>query len=128
MANKLRSKRWALTKLRKASLLHHDCLVRAYKCLIRAWVAYGDRACAALIADIRAGSFACLKVLKSINGVGLGCGKMREKVSCYREEERKKICLNFAKKNVRNVRCSEWFQERRRPLYAWRESTNYPTY
>ena len=130
MAAKMRSKTWALSKLRKRGL-DEQKLVRAYKCLIRPTVEYAAPVWHSLITASQAASLERQQsqALKNIYGPSLSARKMRQKADLPSLNVRREtLVLNFAKKSVTNPRSHHWFQERDRPIYARRQGVRYPTY
>ena len=131
IASKMRSKTWALSKLKKKGLAEDKLVLKAYKCLIRPSIEY---AAVAWHSMLTAGQAAALErqqtqALKNIYGPTLSAAKLRRKAEIETlSKRREKLVLNFAKKNLNNPRCSEWFQERKRPTYTRRTGVLYPRY
>lgn len=125
--SKLRSKTWALLRLKKAGLEEQQ-LIKVYKNPIRPY------AIPVWHSSITAEQSATLErqqslVLRNIYGPNTSARKMRDKGGLESLRERsEKNCLIFAKKNLNNPRCKRWFIERNRPLYARRMDTYYPRY
>ena len=130
ISNKMRSKTWALAKLRKKGL-SEEKLLKAYKCLIRPSVEY---AAVAWHSMITAGQADLLErqqtqALKNIYGPTLSAAKLRRKAGIETlSNRREQLVMNFAKKSVNNPRCRGWYEERKRPVYARRSNTVYPKY
>ena len=130
LSKKMRAKTWALTKLRKAGL-PEDRLVRAYKGLIRPTVEYAVPAWGSMVTAQQAALLEKQQVqaLKNIFGPGLSAQKLRKKADIDLLSKRRRAnCLSFAKKNIMNERCRDWFVKRPMPNYARRSTTNYPEY
>ena len=130
IAKKLRSKTWALGKLRKKGMQEKD-LVKTYQSLIRPSAEY---ACPAWHSLITIGQSEHIErqqsqALKNIYGVGISAQKMCLKSGIERLwKRREKACRNFAKKNITNPRCSGWFVARTAASYPRRAGTTYRTY
>ena len=130
LKSKLRSKTWALRKLRKRGL-DEDKLIHAYKTLIRPSVEYLAPVWSPMITAEQAELLERQQVqaLKNIYGPGLSANKMRVKACVDRLSTRRKtLCLSFATKAVSNPRSSHWFKPREKPLYARREGVTCPIY
>ena len=128
LAKKLRSKTWALSRLRKKGL-SEEKLTRTYKCLIRPTVEYASPAWHSLLT---AGQAAELErqqaqALKNIFGPGISANKMRERagVSLW-STRRENAVKKFAMKCLSNPRCETWFRDRGFPSYPRRSGVNYP--
>ena len=130
LKSKLRSKTWALSKLKKKGL-DLDKIVRAYKCLIRPCVEYLAPVWGAMITAEQAALLECqqTQALKNIFGAKISAKKLRDLADVdLLSVRRKQLSLSFAKKSLRNERSKHWFRERPCPRYARRNSTNYPRY
>ena len=130
ISSKMRSKTWALSKLRKKGLTEEK-LLRAYKCLIRPSVEY---AAVAWHSMITAGQAALLErqqtqALRNIFGPSISAAKMRKRAeieTLYKRREQ--LVKNFAKKSLTNPRSAHWFEQRKRPAYSRRTSVSYPLF
>ena len=130
IGRRMRSKSWALAKLKKAGL-SSERLVRAYKGFIRPLAEYASPAWHPLATAEQAAFLErqqC-QALRNIYGFGTSAEKMRQLAEIPPLSRRRlDACLKFAQKNLDNPRCMGWFKERRRPLYARRLSASYPKY
>ena len=130
LASKLRSKTWALSRLRKKGL-PEDKLIRTYKCLIRPTVEYASPAWHSLLT---AGQAAHLErqqsqALKNIFGPGISANKMRKKAGLdLLSNRRENAVRKFGMKCLANPRCEGWFKDRGFPSYPRRVGINYPRY
>ena len=130
VAKKLRSKSWALAKLRKAGMVT-DGLVQAYKGLVCPGAEYVSPVWHSGLSAYQAAYIERqqTQALQNIFGFGRSAKKLRDLADIeLLSIRRQRACLNFAKKNIENKRCQGWFIERRRPLYARRTSATYPVY
>ena len=130
LASKMRSKTWALSKLRKIGVDQSN-LVKIYKRLIRPTAEYASPSWHSLLSASQASDLERqqTQALRNIFGPGLSANKMRlksdtELLSTRREKAAKK----FAKKNLHNPRCTSWFLPRQTPKYARRSNVNYPSF
>ena len=130
LGRRLRSKTWALSKLR-AKGMDLDDLIEAYKSTIRPTAEY---ACPAWHSLLTVGQSEHLErqqtqALKNIFGVGLSAKKMRVKSGLERLWiRREQACVNFSQKNIENPRCAGWFERRPAPLYSRRPGATYRTF
>ena len=130
VAKSLRSRTWALAKLRRKGMKQED-LVQAFKTTIRPAAEYASPVWDSLI---NAGQSEYLErqqiqAMKNIYGIGMSARKMRQKSGIERLWKRRETaCRNFALKNLNNPRCNGWFQERPVPLYARRSGAAYNLY
>ena len=128
--NKLRSKTWALSKLRRRGL-QEDHLIKAYKSLVRPCAEYAAPAWHSLTTAEQSETLERqqTQALKNIFGLGLSAAKMRKKADIdLLKTRRENMCLKFARKNLHNIRCREWFVERPTPSYTRRSNASYPIY
>ena len=128
LAARMRSKTWALAKLRKKGLPEKD-LICTYKTLIRPTVEYASPAWHSLLT---AGQAADLErqqtqALKNIFGPKISARKMRNRADIDLLSKRRECAAKkFAQKCKNNPRCESWFVERGRPSYPRRSSLTYP--
>ena len=128
--NRLRSRTWALSRLRKIGL-DEEKLVKAYKTLIRPVAEFAAPAWHSMISADRSEQLERQQTLalKHIYGTGLSAAKMRAKADIVTlSKRRENAVLKFAKKCITNPRCQEWFIERTKPSYARRLNQKYPRY
>lgn len=130
LSSKMRSKTWALAKLRKNGL-SQEKLVRTYTALIRPTVEYASPV---WHISLTASQSALLEkqqsqALKNIFGPELSAEKLRKKANidllCRRREEAVK---KFARKCPTNQRCQSWFVQRPTSMYPRRATVAYPSY
>ena len=130
LAAKMRSKTWALARLRKIGL-PEESLIKAYKCLIRPTVEYTSPAWHSKLTASQAADLERQQsqALKNIFGPGLSAHKMtiRSNIDLL-SKRRGEAAKKFAKKNLFNPRCESWFSTRSRSSYARRASVNNPVY
>ena len=113
IAAKMRARAWALSRLRKKGL-PEDKLVKAYKCLIRPTVKYASPSWHPMLTATQAALLEKQQsqALKNIYGVGISANKMRIKAGIETlASRREKAAVKFAKKNLTNPRCQEWFPQ-----------------
>ena len=130
LRNRLRSKTWTLSKLRRRGL-DSDKLVHVYKTLIRPSVEYLTPVWSPMISAEQSKTLERqqIQALKNIFGSTLSANKLRQAAGIERlAERRKKLCLSFASKCLTNRRTAHWFQERPRPMYSRRMNINYPKF
>ena len=130
LRRKLRSRTWALSKLKKRGLQEKD-LVKTYKSLIRPVVEYAAPAWHSLLTATQAAELERQQVqaLKNVYGTGISAEKMRKEAGIeLLSARREKMARKFALKTLSNERTSHWFTERKRSVYARRESVNHPKY
>ena len=130
LRSRLRSKTWALAKLRKRGLPPQK-LVKAYTTLIRPAVEYLAPVWHGMITAEQAADLERQQVqaLKNIFGAKLSANKLRREANVeLLSTRRQKISLNFARACLTNNRCKDWFTERPEPRYARRASAKYPKY
>ena len=130
LAAKMRSKTWALARLKKIGL-PEESLIKAYKCLIRPTVEYTSPAWHSKLTASQAADLERQQsqALKNIFGPGLSAHKMtiRSNIDLL-SKRRGEAAKKFAKKNLFNPRCESWFSTRSRSSYARRASVNNPVY
>ena len=130
ISNKLRSKTWSLTKLRKRGL-QEEKLIKVYKSLVRPTAEY---ACAVWHSSVTAAQAAELErqqtlALRNIFGPNLSAAKMRDRAKVELLSKRRECSVKkFAHKNINNPRSQSWFRERHTSAYPRRASVCYPTY
>ena len=130
IGKRLRRKTWALSKLRRKGMKVED-LVQAYKTTIRPTAEYASPAWHSSLTWAQSEKLERqqTQALKNIFGVGTSAAKMRDKANIERLwSRREEACLNFARKNIGNARCNDWFIPREQPRYARRTSAAYNTY
>ena len=128
--SRLRSRTWALARLRKKGL-SEDRLVRAYKCLIRPVAEYAAPAWHSLITAEQAEKLERQQsqALKNIFGCGVSAEKMRKKANIpLLSARREEMLLKFGRKCLNNPRCEGWFVERNVPSYSRRSTVRYAKY
>ena len=126
---RLRSRTWALAKLRKKGL-DQAKLVKAYTSLIRPVCEYACPAWQSLLTADQSEKLERQQsqALKNIF-VGISASKMRDKAGiALLSKRREKICSKFSSKCINNIRTRHWFQERRATTYSRRMNINYPRY
>ena len=130
VSKKLRSRTWALGKLRKKGMKTND-LVRAYQSTIRPCAEYASPAWHSLLTINQSEQIERqqTQALKNIYGVGMSARKMRLDSGIDRlYVRREKACKKFAEKNLTNPRCDGWFSTRGQPSYPRRAGTTYRTF
>ena len=106
-------------------------LVQAYKFTIRPTAEYASPAWHSSLTWTQSEKLERqqTQALKNIFGVGTSAGKMRSMAGVERLWKRREDAgLSFARKNIENVRCSNWFIPRESPRYARRTGAAYNVY
>ena len=126
LARKMRSRTWALSKLKKKGLPEKD-LVRTYRPVVE----YAAPAWHSLITATQAAEIERqqAQALKNVYGTGLSAEKMRTAAGIeLLSNRREKMTKKFALKSLSNPRTSHWFNERKQSVFARRVNVNYPKY
>ena len=130
IANKLRRKTWALSKLRRKGMGVSD-LTKAYCSLIRPVAEYASPAWHSLLTAAQSEHLERqqTQAMKNMFGVGKSARLMRKEAGLDRLWTRREAaCKSFAQKNVNNIRCAGWFEQRANISYPRRAGTTYRTY
>ena len=130
ISRKLRRKTWALSKLRKKGMGLPD-LIKAYCSLIRPVAEYASPAWHSLLTVTQSELLERqqTQAMKNMFGVGKSARLMRKESGLERLwTRREEACRMFAQKNVSNVRCAGWFEQRVNISYPRRTGTTYRTY
>ena len=124
---RLRSRSWALTKLRKCGLTAEE-LVRVYKSSIRPCVEY---AAVVLHPMLSAEQTDCIEAqqtqaLRNIFGFGVSVVKMRKRAGIPTLSERRRTaCIKFAADLSTSTRFCHWMERRPETEYPRRQSVTY---
>ena len=130
LAKRIRARTWALSRLKRKGMKEED-LVQAYKSTIRPVVEYASPVWHSLLTATQSERLERqqTQALKNIYGVGTSAQKMRKNAGVERLwTRRENVCVMFARKNLENVRCSNWFVRRPTPAYGRRLGATYNIY
>ena len=127
---KLRSRSWALSRLRRSGMREED-LVKVYTSTIRPVVEYASPAWHSMLTSEQTKQLERQQsqALKNIIGPGLSALKMREKLNVEAlATRRERAGIKFAIKCANSGRFNNWFPVRPGATYPRREGVNYHRY
>ena len=130
MCARLRSRSWALTKLRKCGLSSAE-LIRVYKSSIRPCAEYAAVVLHPMLSQEQSNCIEAQQsqALRNIFGFGVSAAKMRKRAGLPTLAERRhKACVKFANDLASSPRFSHWVEKRQCNDYPRRDSVKYGAY
>ena len=130
LCKKLRSRSWALAKLRRNGMNQED-ITKVYTTIIRPVVEYAAAAWHPMLTVEQSEELERqqTQAMKNIVGPGISAAKMRDMLNIeLLATRRKKAVIRFATRCIDSERFGGWFPVRPEPMYPRREGVNYNRY